>query len=440
MIKYATVVLAATCLGISHLRAHAGPVLADLGIDVHGFVDARAGLRTHDDPYERDTSLAEARLQFDVERAGDVSTVQFRADFLYDDVPADDDLDLEEGTGPIDLREGNILVSPLDFMDVKLGRQILTWGTGDLLFINDLFPKDWRTFFSGRDEEYLKTPSDAVLFSFFPGLVNIDVAYTPRFDADRYIRGDRISYWNPVFAHTAGRDAVVDPNRPDEWFDDDEVSVRISRNVAGYEFGLYGYNGFWSNPEGMDPATTTAFFPRLSVYGASLRGTLGKGLFSVEAGYYDSRDDADGENPFVPNNEARALIGYERELMRDFSAGLQYYVEYMQDYDEYRSSLEDDGGIEEDLSAVASAKEEDRQVATVRLTKQALNQNLTFSFFAYYSPTDKDAYLRPAVKYKATDAWLVTAGGNVLLGEQDYTFFGQFEKNSNVYGGVRYSF
>ncbi|MFW6031595.1 MAG: hypothetical protein ACOC9T_03300, partial [Myxococcota bacterium] len=32
-------------------------------------------------------------------------------------------------------------------------------GTGDLVFLNDLFPKDWRSFLLGRDLDYLKAPS-----------------------------------------------------------------------------------------------------------------------------------------------------------------------------------------------------------------------------------------------------------------------------------------
>jgi len=31
-------------------------------------------------------------------------------------------------------------------------------------------------------------------------------------------------------------------------------------------------------------------------------------------------------------------------------------------------------------------------------------------------------------------------GANVFLGRRDHTFFGQFEHDSNVYAGVRYSF
>ena len=395
-----------------------------LDLETHGFVDARGGLRTQDDPNEKNESLAEARLQLSLERMGDFVTLQVRSDFLYDDIPDDHEIDLEEGTGWIDLREAYLLASPLEIMDVKLGRQILTWGTGDMLFINDLFPKDWPSFFSGRDEEYLKAPSDAVFVSLFPPLANIDVAWTPRFDSDRYINGQRISYWNPMLGGKAGRAQAMDAEKPDEWFDDYELATRISRSVEGYELALYGYTGFWKTPEGLNTNTMAPYFPELSAYGASIRGGLGKGLFNVEAGYYDSED------PAGPNDQARALVGYERELARDLSVALQYYVEHMRDHDLYVLALPP--GV--------NARDENRQVATVRLTKQALNQNLTLSLFAYYSPTDEDAYLRPIVKYKVTDAWMLSAGANVFLGKDDHTFFGQFEDNNNVYAGARYSF
>ncbi len=47
-------------------------------------------------------------------------------------------------------------------VNLKIGRQVFTWGTGDYLFINDLFPKDYESFYIGRDDEYLKRPSEAV--------------------------------------------------------------------------------------------------------------------------------------------------------------------------------------------------------------------------------------------------------------------------------------
>ena len=176
------------------------PVLAtDLGNlgQLNGYIDGRYGTRLQDDPYQQQTSLAETRLQLGLNRMGDATTLQIRADFYYDNVIDQGRIDLEDGTGWIDLREANLLFSPHDIVDVKIGRQILTWGTGDLLFINDMFPKDWQSFFIGRDVEYLKAPSDAIMISMFPELVNIDFVYVPKFDPDRYIRGERISYWNP---------------------------------------------------------------------------------------------------------------------------------------------------------------------------------------------------------------------------------------------------
>ncbi len=405
-------------------------ILDIMGIDVHGFVDLRAGMRIAEDVCEQDTSLLESRFQLELSRTGDFASIQVRADFIYDNISEKTTPDLEEGTGFIDLREANTLFSPFDIMDVKIGRQILTWGTGDLLFLNDLFPKDWQAFFCGRDVEYLKAPSDALFISMFPDFANIDIAYMPRFDSDRFITGERISYYNYVLGRTAGRDAVVDLLKPNDWFKDAEVSLRISKNIVGYELAFYGYDGFWKSPLGMDSVSQKPVFPDLGVFGASIRGTFKNGLFNLETAYYRSKEDTDGVNPFIPNSEVRVLTGYEQEIAKNFSAGVQYYLEYMKNHDSYLEAL----------PLGMNPRDKDRHVLTLRLTKLALNQNLTISLFCYYSPSDKDTYVRPNIKYKLNDSLMITAGGNIFTGSNNYTFFGQFEKNSNIYTGVRYSF
>jgi hypothetical protein len=417
-------------LGLLLVTPAAAIELAAIQADLHGFLDARYGQRLQSDRYEDEQSLGEVRLQLELSRMGDRATLQLKTDIYYDNVVDQNGVDLEDGSGWLDLREANLTFSPHDQADVKFGRQILTWGTGDLLFINDLFPKDWQAFFSGRDVDYLKAPSDAIFISFFPEWANIDLVYTPRFDADRFISGERISYWNPALNRLAGEDAVIKVNRPDDWFSDDEWSLRISRNFDGYELELYGYDGYWKSPAGFDPTSGKATFPRLRVLGASLRGNLGKGIASLETGYYDSFDDSNGKDPLVPNSEWRGLAGYEQEVVRNVTAGFQYYVEAMQNHDRYRDSL----------TSTATARDAFRQVVTTRLTWQLLNQNLALSAFCYWSPSDQDGYLRPALKYKITDAWQVSAGANLFWGKDDHTFFGQFTNNNNLYTGLRYSF
>ena len=89
---------------------------------------------------------------------------------------------------------------------------------------------------------------------------------------------------------------------------------------------VYGYWGFWKNPEGQTP-DGTAIFPGLDVYGASVRGNVGPGIGNIEIAYYDSTDDAGGADPLIRNSEIRYLAGYAREIGKDFNGSLQYYVE-----------------------------------------------------------------------------------------------------------------
>ena len=211
-----------------------------LDSELHGFIDGRAGVRTQNDPYEDDRSLTELRLQLDSKTYFDWGEFSARGDFVYDDLETDQEkVDLQTGQGFFDLRELNLLFTPVDWSDIKVGRQILTWGTGDLLFINDLFPKDWNSFLLGRDEEYLKAPSDAIYASFFPSIGSFDLAYMPRMDADRYIDGSRVSYWNPGMQSIAGQNAVIDAQQRNDWFNDDEISARFYRPCLSYEAALY---------------------------------------------------------------------------------------------------------------------------------------------------------------------------------------------------------
>ena len=387
--------------------------------EFYGFVEVRQGRRLQDDPDEKDESISESRLQLDLSKEFTWGSGKIKGDLVGDRV-------LEEVRG--ELRELNITFSPFEFTDVKAGRQIQTWGTGDLLFINDLFPKDWESFFIGRDDEYLKAPSDSIRVSLFSDLMNVDISYSPVFNGSTYIDGSRLSYWNGM--RIAGQDDIFKDHERNRFFRDDEISLRLSKTVGSLELALYGYEGFWQTPEGVDRSTGKGIYPRLRSAGGSLRTSILGGIGYLETGYYDSHQDADGDDPLIRNSEVRFLGGYERELARNFTGGLQYYLEWMLDYSEYESSLPQ-GAVQ---------KDEERHVLTLRLTRLMMNQNLKISLFVYYSPSDEDAYFRPKLHYKVSDRWAVEAGGNIFTGKYEHTFFAQFEDNTNAYAGARYSF
>jgi len=398
-----------------------------LDTSLHGFVDARAGSRLKEDPGQHDTSIAESRLQLESEIYTDQITFQWRADFMADALDNDpSDVDLQTGKGWLDLREAYTLFSPLDGLDVKLGRQTLTWGTGDLVFINDLFPKDYASFFTGRDDAYLKAPSDAIMLSAFPAFANIDVVYTPQFDPDRFLDGDRVSFFPSQF----NRRNRLPVDLPDRVWEDDEWAVRMGRTLGTTEVSLYFYDGFWKSPMGFDPQRERYTFPELSVWGASMRGVLAGGIANLETGYYDSRTDRSGTDPLTPNSQWRILAGFEREWFTDFTIGLQYSVEWMQDHAAYRAAQ----------LATSPTADELRQVITTRLTRRIFNQNGALSLFVFVSPTDEDIYLRPQASHAFNDHWQGSLGANLFYGQENHTFFGQLEQNNNLFASVRYSF
>jgi hypothetical protein len=389
------------------------------GIEAHGFIESRAGVRTQKDPCEKDISVMEIRLQGEFFMDTDSVEFKYKGDVWHDGVKEQREYDT---------REAWFFARPLDFLDVKIGRQILTWGTGDLVFLNDLFPKDWQSYFIGRDREYLKAPSDAAKISLFSEIVNLDLVYTPVFDPDRYITGAYVSYWNESLKRRAGQDAPVIAHTPDCWFQDDELAIRLYRNMGSHELAFYGYRGFWKSPGGKS-LTGTASFPELNVYGASIRGPVGSGIANLEAAFYQSADDKKGSDPGIRNSEMRYLVGYTQDMARDLNFSLQYYMEQMLDYSRYRANLSD-GPFRDRL----------RQVITLQVTSLLMDQKLELSLSSCYSPGDQDAFFRYTMRHTCTDRIMLEAGTHIFVGEKSHTFFGQFEKNTSIYSAIRYSF
>src|SRR3989338_1723790 len=81
-----------------------------------------------------------------------------------------------------------------------------------------------------------------------------------------------------------------------------------------------------------------------------------------------------------------------------------------------------------------------RQLLTLRISKLFWLQTVEASCFAFYSPTDDDAYLRPRFTWQINDQWKTTVGANVFFGKHDWTEFGQLEDNDNIYARIRRSF
>lgn len=373
----------------------------------------------------------EARFRLNLDATHEVASARFRGDIFADAAAM---------RIWFDIRDASIFVRPSSWFNMRFGRQVLTWGTGDFLFLNDLFPKDFESFFIGRADEYLKAPSNSIITTFTIKKVGLDLVWTPIFEPDRFIDGERLSFFNPLAGEIIGDRSPltpIEPLFPEQRLRNGTVHGRLYGTAGAYELAAYGYVGYWPQPTAFDltdptdPSTVQGLtYARLAVYGASIRGPMFGGLFNVEAAYYDSFEDRDGTDAAIPNPQLRGLVGYERELFPKFQMGLQYYLEYTVHYDELISNS----------FFPQYEPDEFRHLLTLRLTQLLVLDRLELSLFAFFSPNELDTYIRPRISYKIIDPLAFVVGANLMFGRDDFTFFGQLKENTNAYVRLRYSF
>lgn len=377
-------------------------------------------------PTPSDLIASETRLQLRIESFSDNAEFFGRIDFVYDDY-------YEPNTN-IELREGFAKFRIGSFLDFKIGRQIVTWGTGDLIFINDVFAKDYQSFFIGRDDQYLKAPQNALRMSFYSGAGDISVVYTPRFTPNRIPIGERLSYYYPMTPDggdiVGAPDYLFEAGLPEAKYKNGELAGRFSRYFGNVDVALYGYRGFYKNPAGFDMSSMSAFYPKLNLYGASVRVPAFGGIVWLEGGYFDSRQDPNGEDPLIPNSKISTLIGFERQFGPNLTANIQYQNEMMIDYDKYLETIPDD----------TAEMDETYHLLTSRVTQMFMMEILSLSVFAFYSPNEEDFYGRFLTSYKYSDAVTLSLGANIFDGQNEHTSFGSFQKNDNIYLKVTYGY
>ncbi|MBM3878113.1 MAG: hypothetical protein FJ387_00065 [Verrucomicrobia bacterium] len=366
--------------------------------------------------------LGEERLQLKLEARSPQGAVHLLAkpEFHHDAV---------DETFGADLREG-YLDYARDAWGLRLGRQILTWGVGDLVFINDVFPKDYAAFFSGRPLEYLKLGVDGLSANVHTKGITAEFVVVPPglFTPNQLPPRERFHQFDPFPLLPRETD------EPDVRIENTELALRLYRTLAETEVSLYAYHGFWRNyalePDDPSmPAAAIEFYPRLVVFGASARRAGLGGVLGAETGYYYSADDPSGTRAAIENSQLRFLLTYQRQIARDFIASLEYYGEWMQNFDAYRRTV----------PAGFPQRPQWRDLIGLRLTKLLHYQTFKLSWFSFYSPMAGGFFLNPELSYQFTDGLWAALGGSVFGGPTD-SFLGQLGRNDIVYATVRYSF
>lgn len=412
-------------LWITFLLVAGGPrVVLGAGTEFHGFVLVMSSGRLLDEHPEGSRSqrffLFEERLRLELDAwaARGALALHLEGDAIHDELSASPDSFLREAF--LDFRHGPF--------DLRAGRQIVTWGVGDLVFINDVFPKDWNSFFTGRPTEYLKRGVDGARLRYSSGPVNVELLAIPEFAPDVLPPPSELFQFDPLPGVVPGGQ-----RRPEVDFQDPEFALRLYRRVGGFDVSAYFYDGLSRTPaRSLHPSdgTTTAieFYPRVTTAGASTQGNALGGVVSLEAGIHDFSLESNLVTPGVPESRRMWLLGYRTEILEDFSIGVQYLA--TQDHRRNVASPPGRDGV---------GPSSYRDLVTFRLERLLRYQTLRLTALGFYSVSDGDFLWRPELSNRFSDRVSLTLGANVFGGSES-TFFGQLDRNDAVYLSARFDF
>ncbi|MCP4151274.1 MAG: hypothetical protein GY757_26255 [bacterium] len=407
------------------------------GIQFTGFLEIEQGrnitnagpLREGPESGRNDWMMANRRFRLQTSKTGDKGGIYAKLDFIRDEIT---------NKTYIDIRELRLQYKVLSWMDISVGRQVSTWGVADMLFINDLFPKNWVANFQGRDMESMKDSSTSLRVTSYLKSWTLDVVYHPKFSPDTTPTGCYFNVFDPnsggLIANRASCGEAPYNEKVSNSKKHSEVAVSLKKRFGSQEISLFGYRGFYKNPKGitMMGEMLLPYYPDLTVIGASTEGQLGPGILTAEVGYYNSREDKDGNNHFIENSMLKLLVGYRMDFSANLSLGGQWYQERMMDYEAYEQSV----------MMNPYRKKEAHNTFTLRVTYKAQQETLWLNIFTYYRPQDKDHFTRLDITKRFDDNFAITAGANIFTGEEHYEDreFGMLRHDDNVYIRLKYNF
>jgi hypothetical protein len=391
------------------------PAMATAAAGISGFVQEHASVRLGSK--DECVNVRACRAMVNEQRAQLLGEWQ-PADSLGISVRADAINDAAIGKTRLLAREAYIDYRATPQLSLRAGRQVITWGVGDYLFVNDIFPKNYDAFFTGKPFDHMKESVDGVKLNAYAADTELELVWArPRQDqgpaGERFIAAAMPAGVPLSSAKRGGGD----------------IALRVARKLGRWDAALYAAR-YHSREAGLfasGPGLLRASVPTRHV-GASATGNIGSGVVLMETAYSKSDLRVGGVNPFLPGERFKALLGYSRELGQDLSVSVQYHHEAELDYDAYRNAL---------APTVAPA-DRMQQTAYVRVQQRLFHQTLGLGIQLFAS-FDGGTYANPFVSYSIADGLNLEAGANVFDGPAT-SRYGMMRHDKNVYASLRYSF
>ncbi len=385
---------------------------------IKGWAEAIQSMRTHR-PNDSLTSRARLRLELEAD---------FDAFYGFVSADAEKNWQIDSETG-IELQEAWVEYATSRW-DLRVGRQIVIWGSADGVQITDIIsPPDYTESIT-RDLDEIRMPVDAAKLRLLGDVINAELIWIPVFEAAVQPSGD-----NPWAVATDLPDNVhvnmADIDEPSTSLENSEIALKVAAYLSGLDVAASAFHTWDDNPtyhrtvRSEDDDVFVDYTPRhhrLTVLGLEFSRPWSDFVFRGEAAYYIGKYQATKNISIDPiqTDLFKWLVGVDWTPGNDWSVIAQATCETIMDHDE------------------RMANEAMEPMATLSISKDLLNDTLTLSNMLYYDLNDNEIYTRPKADYALTDAWHLMTGADIFCGDDGD--FGAYRNNSQVWVKVKYSF
>lgn len=410
-------------------------------VEFHGFFRNFSAFRLTDDG---DAMVLRNRMRLNSELWGDNVYGFASVDFLNDAVAGNET--------KLTLREAYLDIYG-SWLDFRIGKQQVVWGKADGYFINDIVNPLDLSLFLLQDFEDIRMATTMLNMKIHHGNNSLEFLMIPEFRPMNIDFSGNWAFYRPDSFDTAvdiGGGQMMALTLPLTYQDDVlprnslknmEYGLKFNTFVFGTDMAFIYLKAREDQPKmSKQLALNSSFLPEslnltpthpwFTFYGMNFSRSLGMFVIRGEGGYYPGRlfdyvpaDPAEMatsnfllEKPFM-----QAMLGADYQLTGDISIAVQGIQERILDYD------------------AAILNDEITTLGSFLLTGSFANQTIAPMWLTLYNFTN-DSYLsRISVDWRYSDSFTITLGTDILGGDED-TVFGQFDKNDNLYLKLKYYF
>ncbi len=355
-----------------------------------------------------------------------------------------------------------------DKFDIRIGNQVFGWGKTDsinptdnlnAIYLNNAITGD-------IGEEII--PTFAVKFDYYVNNTTLELVVVPFFQENKLdlIGSDWAIFRHGLFTNLVGGYfpyasllddetqkllsrlslSLFSPIPPTDSPENTQGGLRISSTYKGWDFSLsyiYAYDKYPTLHlsgdliDAIDNGTVQGYIAGLSpgeipeimelkynryhMIGLDFASNIGNYGLRGEAALFLDKHTYTEKFEAIKRDYLLYVLGIDRQFKGNFYVNLQLVQKIILNYN--HEILED-----EVLSAM-----------TLYTYKKFFNEKLNVELRAIYNLNDGDVFITPRASYKYTDNLEFTIGMNIFEGD-DYTIFGYFSDNDQVFFEIKYYF